>query len=144
MLRYALKRQAWNPYDLAPVEFVELNFDFHPDYIEQELKTAGFATQSRVPVSFFRLNVLKERVPTNLLVGLDGVMQRSGLLYSPSVFAKNVAEGETANNLSAETIFVCPDTGGELKREGDVLTSQANGLRWAIRDGIYDFKAPLD
>ncbi len=144
ILRYALKRQQWNPYDLTPVEFVELNFDFHPEYVVQELKAAQFAPQERVPVSFFRLNVLKNRLPTNLLVGLDNVMQQSGLLYSPSIFVKSAATEDGVNNLNTDALFVCPETGAELKREGDTLISQANGLRWAIRDGIYDFKAPLD
>lgn len=144
ILRYALKRQQWNPYDLTPVEFVELNFDFHPEYVVQELKAAQFAPQERVPVSFFRLNALKNRLPTNLLVSLDNVMQQSGLLYSPSIFVKSAAIGDGVNNLNTDALFVCPETGAELKREGDTLISQANGLRWAIRDGIYDFKAPLD
>jgi SAM-dependent methyltransferase len=144
MLRYALKKQQWNPYDLNPVEFVELNFDFHPDYMTQQLQIAGFNPQDRIPVSFLRINALKNHVPTNLLVGMDSLMQRSGLLYSPSIFTKNTAVGDSAHNLSTESLFVCPETGAELTREGDTLISQSNGLRWAIRDGIYDFKAPLD
>ena len=144
LLRYAMKKQAWNPHDLAPVEFVELNFDFHPEYIVRELKKAGFDVQRRVPVSFFRVGALKQNLPTNMLVGLDSVLQHSGLLYTPSVFVQSQAVGAQADNVSHDSIFACPETGSALIEEGDVLTSQATGTRWAIRDGIYDFKAPLD
>jgi SAM-dependent methyltransferase len=144
VLRYALKQQMWNPHDLAPVEFVELNFDFHPDYILRELEAAHFSVEKRIPVSFFRLDLLKNNLPTGLLVGMDSLMQRSGLLYAPSVFAQCKANGEGDNNLNTTSLFVCPETGAELEREGDVFVSTGSGSRWAIRDGIYDFKAPLD
>jgi len=144
ILRYALKRQKWSPYDLQPVEFVELNFDFHPEYMRRELQAAGFEVKQRIPVSFFRVGLLKQMLPTPLLVGMDSVLQHSGILYTPSIFTKNIAAGDSRDNLDAESIFVCPETGSELIQEGNILISKATGLRWAIRDGIYDFKAPLD
>lgn len=147
MLRFALKKQNWSPYDHAPVEFVELNFDFHPEYITQELMRAKFKVEKRVPVSFFRVELLKNRVPVNLLVTLDSLMQHSGLLYSPSIFTKNQALGDAPDNTrltDIDSLFVCPESGTPLKREGDTLFSRQSGLRYAIRDGIYDFKAALE
>lgn len=144
MLRYTLGKQTWNPYDLRPVEFVELNYDFHPTYIAQMLEAAQFETQRRVPVSFFRLASLKNRLPTPVLATLDGWLQRTGLLITPSIFTQNVAVGSSPNNLSAPSIFVCPDCGGELSHDGAIVLCKACRRRWAIRDGIYDFKAPLD
>jgi ubiquinone/menaquinone biosynthesis C-methylase UbiE len=144
ILRYALKKQNWNPYDFAPVEFVELNFDFHPEHIRRELERAGFAIRQRLPVSLFRLEQVKDRVPMNVLARLDSLFQSSGLLYTPSVFVQSIAVGKTANNLGGETLFACPHCGGELRREGDIITCGREGLRWAVRDGIYDFKAPLE
>lgn len=144
MLRYALRRQNWNPYDLQPLEFVELNFDFHPEYIRQELTAASFALKERLPVSFFRVPLLKTILPIGLLAGLDHMLQYTGVLYTPSIFTKNTAVGESKNNLDTDTLLVCPETGAELVREGNTLVSTGNGLRWAVRDGIYDFKAPLD
>ena len=144
ILRYVLKRQTWNPFDQEPVEFVELNFDFHPAYLQQELNRASFEIVDRVPVSFFRMGLLKRLVPTDWLVSADGVMQKSGLAYSPSLFIKAVAGGSTAINVDAADIFVCPESGGPLRQEEDTLVSEITGNRWAIRDGIYDFKAPLD
>lgn len=144
MLRYALKKQTWNPYTPEPVEFVELNFDFHPRMIYQTLADAQFSLQARVPVSFFRLGLLKNTLPTGLLVGLDALLQYTGLHITPSIFTRSLAAGETPNHLTARSLFVCPQSGGELTRDGDTLVCEETGVRYAIRDGIYDFKAPLD
>lgn len=146
MARYAIRQQSWNPYDLTPVEYVALNFDFHPRYIAQELAHAGFSTQKRLPVSFFRLGTLK-KLPTGLLVGTDAVLQHTPFFYTPSIFTRNVADAKGTNALSANTpeaLFRCPETGENLVHEGDVMRAPISGLRYAIRDGIYDFKAPLD
>ncbi|MCZ2099627.1 MAG: hypothetical protein LC121_25855 [Anaerolineae bacterium] len=132
------------PHDLTPVEFVELNFDFHPEHIRRELIRAGFAIQSRLPVSLFRLEQLKDTVSVDMLARLDGLFQSSGLLVTPSVFVRSIAVGSTPNNLGRDMLFACPECGGDLARHGDTITCLRDGLRWAIRDGIYDFKAPLE
>jgi SAM-dependent methyltransferase len=147
MIRYALKKQTWNPYDHEPVEFVELNFDFHPAYICEQLETAQFEIAKRLPVSFFRLNLLKNNLPVNWLVGFDRLLQGLPFFYTPSIFVKSIAIGETADNTElreVDRLFVCPEYGTPLKREGDLMINPQQGLRYAIRDGIYDFKAPLD
>lgn len=144
LLRYALGRQSWNPNALDPVEFVELNFNFHPTYIQTALQTAGFTTQERIPVSFFRLGILKRTIPAGILAGMDGVMQRTGWLVTPGVFTLNTAHGSTPDNitLTGDALFACPRTGAPLRRDGDTLVNP-EGVRWQIRDGIYDFKAPI-
>ncbi len=144
MLRYALDKQHWNPYSHEPVEFVELNFDFHPEYIQRELRFAGFDTQTRIPVSFFRLGAFKNHLPAGLLSSMDSLLQLTGLLYSPSIFVKTIAVGTTPDNVDSGTLFACPHCGGDLLQEGMTMTCARDNLRWAIRDGIYDFKAPLD
>jgi len=144
MARYALKKQDWNPYDEAPVEFVELNFDFHPEYIRRTLREVGFSTNKRVPVSYLRLGALKRRLSVNTLVHIDRVLQHSRLLFSPSIFTRNVAIGNTIDNLKRDLLFACPNCGGALVREDDVVRCTRDDRRWAVRDGIYDFKAPLD
>jgi len=142
MLRYALKQQEWSPYTLDPLEFVELNFDFHPEYIAQELSTANFQLQERVPVSFFRLGMLKRNIPGSTLASLDRMVQGSRWLVAPSIFTKNVAlGGEDHTDIPFHEIFACPETGGDLRREGDFFINE-QGTRWEIRDGIYDFKEP--
>src|SRR5664279_3117832 len=116
MVRHLLKQQTWSPYDLAPVEFVELNFDFHPEYIRRELLRAGFRVQERLPVSLFRVDQLKDNLPTDVLAKLDGLFQSSRLLYAPSVFVRSVAVGNTPNNLGRDILFACPECGGDLVR----------------------------
>jgi ubiquinone/menaquinone biosynthesis C-methylase UbiE len=144
MLRYALDRQSWNPYSLEPVEFVELNFDFHPEYIQRELRAAGFQVQARLPVSFFRLDAFKEHIPSHLLASLDGLLQLTGLLYSPSIFVKSRAIGSTPDNVNSDTLFACPQCGSSLIHEANTIICPHENVRWAIRGEIYDFKAPLD
>ncbi|HUN08097.1 MAG TPA: class I SAM-dependent methyltransferase [Aggregatilineales bacterium] len=144
LIRYAMGKQEWNPHTLEPVEFVELNFDYHPVYMRGALQNAGFQMKRSIPVSFFRIDAIKSRVSTDVLANLDGLLQMTGLHYTPSVFTRNVATGVSSNNLTTENLFVSPENGDELVREGDVLRCPRTGTRWAIREGIYDFKAPLD
>ncbi|MCB9450642.1 MAG: methyltransferase domain-containing protein [Anaerolineaceae bacterium] len=144
MLRYATGRQKWDPYDFKPVEFVELNFDFHPEYIVQQLEQAQLKLETRFPVSFFRVDALKNTVPTQLLVGVDALLQHSGLLVTPSVFTRSHTVGNSADNLNTSFIFVCPDDGDELSHDGDTLVCRQCGKAWAQREGIYDFKAPVN
>lgn len=143
ILRHALKQQKWNPNDLQPVEFVELNFDFHPDHIRAELAGARFELEQRIPVSYFRFDPLKRFVPTELLIKADQAMQKTGWLYSPSIFSRSRAVGGEAAPV-AEQVLACPRCGNPLTYDPDRVTCQREGLSYAIRDGIYDFKAPLD
>ncbi len=69
--RWLLRRQTWSPFDRAPVEFAELNFDFHPDAVTEWLRLAEFQVERRLTVSHFRLPRLKRLLPLPLLVGMD-------------------------------------------------------------------------
>lgn len=144
ILRYKLNKQDWNPYDLKPVEFVDMNFNFHPDYIELELLQSSFALQQQIPVSFFRLGTLKKTLPAGLLAGMDRLMQGTGWKMSPSIFTRSLSQHDNPNqvHLSGDDLFQCPQSGTALRRDGDLLISES-GLRWQIRDGIYDFKDPV-
>ncbi|GAB4572394.1 MAG: hypothetical protein Kow0077_11750 [Anaerolineae bacterium] len=145
VLRYALRRQDWNPGTLEPVEFVPLNFDFHPDYMLMAMRDAGFEVTRRLPVSYFRLGALKRLVPTGALVALDRALQDWAPLYSPSVFTVNRAVGEGPDCVAAPLAFRCPTCGADLAPDGEALhcTGEACGLRWGKREGIWDFKEPL-
>jgi ubiquinone/menaquinone biosynthesis C-methylase UbiE len=144
ILRYLLRQQTWNPFDLEPVEFVKLNFDFHPQYIYTALKEAGFTTVRQLPVSWLRLGVFKQVLPLSLMVQIDRVLQLVGraVPVSPSIFTQNRVPGDTTAVVAREAMFKCPITGAALHREGDTMVSDS-GPRWAIRDGIYDFKEPI-
>ena len=145
ILRYWLKRQSWDPFDEAPVEFVELNFDFHPRYMDGCLRTAGFETRQRLAVSYFRIGLLKRAVPVPVLVALDRLLQPTGQIapFSPSVFTLNVAAGDSPPGALDGPLFRCPACGGALTDEGDALACERGDGRWALRDGIYDFKEPV-
>jgi SAM-dependent methyltransferase len=145
VLRHRLGQQAWNPFDLTPVEFVELNFNFHPQYIQEQLHAAHFDTERQIPVSFLRLGLLKRLLPARALVQIDRLLQRTDALITPSVFTQNRTTGDSANqvDIADHAIFACPLTSDELVREGDLLIN-AEGLRWQIRDGIYDFKTVVE
>jgi SAM-dependent methyltransferase len=145
LLRYGLRRQDWNPASLEPVEFVKLNFDFHPTYMQVAVRNAGFRVEKRLPVSYFRVRALKRLVPAGALAALDSLLQQTGLLYSPSVFTLNTAQGAGPDVTGAPLIFRCPWCGDDLAPDGEALTCVKHGcgLRWGKHDGIYDFKEPL-
>jgi ubiquinone/menaquinone biosynthesis C-methylase UbiE len=145
IVRYGLRRQAWNPFDLEPVEFVKLNFDFHPDYMRRCLHDAGFETERRLALSYFRLGVLKRLVPLSLLVALDRLLQPTGQIapFSPSVFTLNRATGDTPSAALDGPLFRCLNCGGPLHQDRDSMVCGNGDGRWAIHDGIYDFKEPV-
>ena len=147
ILRQCLGRNAWDPFSLEPVEFVELNFNFHPRYIERQVASVGFELRRTLPVSWLRLGLLKRAMPTALLAGLDRALQATGWALSPSVFLDLRLDKADKPPLvpasdDALDILRCPLTGSRLRRHGDTLVN-ADGLRWGIEQGVYDFRRPL-
>ncbi|WP_420629094.1 class I SAM-dependent methyltransferase [Candidatus Leptofilum sp.] len=147
ILRYGLRRQDWSPLNLEPIEFVALNFDFHPRWIRQQLAAASFKPGKMLTVSHFRIGVIKRTVPTRLLAGLDSLMQHTGnwLQLSPSVFVdiEHPSEGETA---APTTFFACPHCQTALPEpvDGRLICPNSNCQRqWAVEDNLYDFKEPV-
>jgi len=149
ILRYLVGRQRWSPFSLEPVEFVELNFDFHPKAVRAWLREIGFRIEKTLTVSHFRLGLLKKLVPTGILVALDALAQWTGLLWqlTPSVFVKASLGGERSGSVPGEVIhwFKCPGCGNSpLEDRNDHLQCSSCDSRWAVRDGIYDFRQPLN
>lgn len=143
ILRYLFRRQSWNPFDPEPVEYIELNFDFHPRTVRGWLRAAGYSIRRQLSVSHFRVGFLKRWAPLKLLTSLDSLAQLTGNWWqlTPSVFVKNQAVGDTPV-APPGAMFRCPECGGELTDKGDKLVCVC-GLRWAVVDGIYNFKEPL-
>ncbi len=144
ILRYWLKKQDWNPFTPEPVEFVELNFDFHPKTIREWLRKIGFKIERQLTVSHFRIGFLKRLVPTKILVWLDSLAQFTGGLwqFSPSVFVRSRAIGETI--IAPEgSFFRCPECKTPLGEEKNNALKCECGLTWGIEDGIYNFKEPI-
>jgi ubiquinone/menaquinone biosynthesis C-methylase UbiE len=145
ILRYLLRRQSWSPFSPEPVEFVKLNFDFHPRRVRAWLDEAGFQTERQLTVSHFRLAMLKRLVPLRWLVAMDSLAQLTGdwWQFTPSVFVRAIAIGETPHALPGE-LFRCPDCGHTtLEHKADRLVCSGCGRQWGFVDGIYDFREPL-
>lgn len=142
ILRYLLGQQKWNPFDLEPIEFTELNFNFHPRTIRCWLQACGFMIKRQLTVSHFRLGFLKRTIPTKILVTLDSFAQHTGSWWqlSPSVFALAQAVGEPIFP-STNGFFACPNCQGEQFDElFSSMICQNCGYKWEIREGIYIFR----
>lgn len=155
ILRYLLGRQKWNPFSLEPVEFVKLNFDFHPKAIRNWLKALDFSIEKTLSLSHFRVGFLKRFIPTGILVFLDSLFQWTGALWqwTPSIFVKarngdsHGPHGEqTSPALGNLTLFFkCPDCGYyPLVDEKAYLECLKCKKQWEVKDGIYDFREPLN
>ena len=149
ILRYILGRQKWSPFTLEPVEFVNLNFDFHPKGIRDWLENLGFRIERTLTLSHFRVGLFKRIVPTSILVFLDSLFQWTGAWWqlSPSVFVKARTEGRTQEAempIDPALFFKCPDCGGSpLLDKTDYLECSSCGKKWEVKDGIYDFREPM-
>ena len=146
VLRYLARRQEWSPFDPEPVEFAELNFDFHPVWMRERLAEVGLRVQKQLTVSHFRLGLLKRLLPTGLLVMLDRLCQPTGALWqlTPSVFVRCVA-GNERPVAQPDAFFRCTVCGSTvLMDEGGALSCTDCGARFAVRDGIYDLRSPLE
>lgn len=148
MLRYWLGRQTWSPFDEQPVEFVTLNFDFHPAWIRQRLTESGFAPGETLTASHFRFAPIKRVVPTSWLVSLDATAQRTGSWWqlTPSVFVRSRRDS-SGPLADPAAFFACPTCRTPLGEPQDGLLICANpacGRRWRVEDGLYDFKEPVD
>ena len=146
ILRYALRRQQWNPFALEPIEFVKLNYDFHPAWMEARLQKTGFVIEKRLTVSHFRHPLVKRLVPPGLLAAIDGSLQWTASLWklSPSIFVRARAEKEYA---PAETqgFFRCPACHSSQLVEMDQAMECLNcNRKWPIDDGVYDFRCDQD
>ena len=88
IVRYLLRRQKWSPFDKEPIEFVKLNYDFHPMYMFEALENTRFSVHERLALSYLRLGILKRFVPIRLLVALDALLQWTGKNWEllPQVF----------------------------------------------------------
>lgn len=150
ILRYFFGKQRWNPFTLEPVEFVKLNFDFHPKKIRQWLGDLEFAIEKTLTLSHFRMGLLKRIIPTGILVFLDSILQWTGawIQVTPSVFVKAKLVGRDDIPLYGQdgilSYFKCPDCGRHpLVDKKSYLECPNCGKKWGVKDGIYDFREPI-
>jgi hypothetical protein len=145
-LRWLLRQQSWNPFSPEAVEFVELNFDFHPRAVKAWLEQVGFRVERLRSVSHFRWGPLKRLIPLEVLVALDAALQPTGQWWqlSPSVFVLSRATGQPVEP-QAGTFWRCPHCLSlDISEEADGLRCQRCGRLWGKRGGVFDFKTPLE
>lgn len=145
ILRYLARRQAWSPFDLDPVEFVELNYDFHPRWIWAQLEAIGLQREAIRTASHYRWAPLKRRLPTSLLVRLDALAQPTGMLWqvSPSVFVRSRAL-PTHAEAPEGAFFRCPTCGAALGAPPASSFACACGATWEREGHIYNFLSPAN
>ena len=140
--RYFLKKQSWSPFNREPYEFVPLNFDFHPRWMEQVIQHAGFRVEDELAISNFRLRAIKSRFSPQRLAKIDNMIAGPGavLKLSPSVLTKNISKKQ---RVSTEGFFRCPKCGGAaLDDVRTAVVCQACGAHWPVIGGIIDFRYP--
>jgi SAM-dependent methyltransferase len=142
--RYLLRRQTWSPFAPDPVEFADLNFDFHPRWMWQQLAGVGLRREAVRTVSHFRIGLLKRWVPMPILVALDALAQVTGPFWqlSPSAFVRSRAAADKPAPTS-ESFFRCPACGNALGAPPETSFHCSCGQVWVQKDGIYDFRYPV-
>ena len=140
--RYWLKRQEWDPFDHDPVEFVKLNFDFHPVRMKEWLKKTGFQVGKHLSVSYLRADFLKRVLPLPTMRALEHLLQfvLSWAAYSPSIFLRSSAVNQV--DPAGESVFFrCPACGHyPLSDTPPVLICDQCDKKYHLKDGIYDFR----
>lgn len=150
VIRYLLGRQPWSPFTLEPVEFVKLNFDFHPKAVRNWLNDLGFTIEKTLTLSHLRSGLLKRIVPTGILVFFDALFQWTGAWwqFTPSVFVKAKAGGVRPKNdapVDPLLFFKCPDCAhSPLTDKKDYLECSTCRKKWGVKDGIFDFREPVE
>ena len=140
--RWLLRRQDWSPFDPAPYEFAELNFDFHPAWMTRQLDEAGLTIARELTVSHFRLPLLKWLVPPRVLAGMDGLAQYTGRWWklTPSVFAQTRASHNTVIAPPGQ-LFKCPACrAAPLIESAAELACPACASVFPVVEGVCDLK----
>jgi len=142
ILRYLTGKQTWNPFSHEPIEFADLNFDFHPASVSKWLKDCGFKIERQRTVSHFRMQILKRLTPLKLLVFMDKLFQPTGSFWqlTPSVFLRAIYKEDVARAINGD-FFRCPAClYSPLMDSPPKLICPACGKTWPVVDGIYDFR----
>ncbi len=154
VVRHALGQQTWSPHEQEPVEFVEMNFNFHPAWMQTQLAHTNLECEERYGVSHFRIPWLKRMVPGHWLAHFDSHWFRWGGHYplAPSVFlrvVKQMAEPGLQTPSGAQDKFpawlCCPycEPGGLVQAETSLLRCEDCGRDYVRQQGIWDFKATV-
>lgn len=136
ILRYAVRAQSWSPFSPEPVEFAPLHFDFHPAWMADRLKEAGFRIRRERAVSHFRHPWLKRLIPPAWLARMDGWVQGIGALWklTPSLFVR--AEVGPKEDHAPQGLWRCPLCRLPAEEQVDAVVCP-NGHRWPREGSLY-------
>lgn len=148
--RHLLGRQPWSPHAREPVEFAEMNFNFHPEWIRERMRRSGLGIDRAMGVSHFRLPLLKQLFPPQWLARLDLVAGplAAGREVAPSVFVHGRRQDDRTGmgefDAAPAGWLACPACGtaaaGLVMQEEDVLACRTCTAAYRRIDGIWDFK----
>jgi len=90
ILRFVLGRSAYSPFSRDRVELSKSFYNFHPKSVLESLSQNGFMVTTRRCESFFRLGLIKRRVPLKFLLLLERLFQMlfSWTFLTPSIVVK--------------------------------------------------------
>jgi ubiquinone/menaquinone biosynthesis C-methylase UbiE len=140
LLRYALRKQSERPFDHRPHEFVELNWNFHPDYVAQALREAGLEPHQQRAVSHFRHPALKRSIGSQLLARADAAIggPLARLALAPSQFVRSI---KGTGGPRSDRLWRCPKCGAEpLAETAEGVPCTGCGMFWPKIGGIYIFR----
>ncbi len=151
VVRHALGRQSWSPHAREPVEFVEMNFNFHPAWMQAQLAHTNLVCETRYGVSHFRVPWLKRLVPGAWLAALDSCGFRWGGHYplAPSVFLRTIKSGPASTSAPVAaaadplpTWLRCPHCPVRtlVQPAASLLHCPGCSRQYARRHGIWDFR----
>lgn len=138
--RWLLRMQTWSPFSPEPVEFAELNFDFHPATVQHWLHQLGFGIERILTVSHLRAGIFKRLLPLKTMVALDSLFSLTGNLWqlTPSVFIRNTVLREKP---APAGFFQCPACGSaSLTEAGEAVICNQCHHTYSFMNGIYDFR----
>ena len=151
--RHLLGLQPWSPHAREPVEFAEMNFNFHPAWIRERMQGAGLDIDRAMGVSHFRLPLFKRLLPPHWLARLDLVAGplAAGREVAPSVFVHSRRQGGQAEpgdfGSAPADWLACPACGtaaaGLAVRDEDVLACRDCAATYRRIDRIWDFKTGI-
>lgn len=153
LLRWMLGHQTWSPIAQQPIEFVKLNFDFHPEWMAKRFAETNLRIQAQRAVSHFRSPLLKKYIDADKLAHADSFLFKIGGFYplAPSVFVQ--LSGQTARTrpaiktdpASVAQLFCCPacsHEGLEMVAKEQLVCANC-GIKYIQKAGIWDFKEAI-
>lgn len=151
--RWLFRRQNWSPFGLSPLEFVALNFDFHPRWMRERVDEANLCVRQQFAVSHFRLPLLKQKINTETLAKFDSLLFTLGGNYplAPSVFVQTVSNNQrvpkaiASDQSTIADLFCCPRCRTETFQavNEELLLCKHCNVTFVKRQGIWDFKEPI-